>query len=1501
MKKILCFLVIMMMALPIMAQTTRNVPGTYATIQAAIDASADGDIIQLAAGTYVQTATLTISKQLSIVGTDVNTVIINVAAVPANAWGVKFSKSNSALKNVTIIPRPADGGFPVHISGADNSPKEIISNITVENVKVNGAKRTGIDVHGVDNVTLTNIVSTNATGGNGVQITGCNNVTISNVTTSGNAWGGVAVYCSKPEYFGRGSSNVTINGTSCSISDVPQIYSEKGYGFENTNIIVNGYSYQTRNSFIGTLAGKAVNFSNYVWYHKTLQLALDQALGFNQPDLSAVCNSIGDHFVKVGMSIQYAIDAAEDGSTINIYAGNYGRVSTGNRYVQGTNGPHKFGLYIAKNNITLKGLDASGNPITDPNNASVEFTTNSTANFGPSGVFVEGAGVTLEGLKVGNNYNDAGVINDNKTIEVVGDNFTIRYCWLNPVSYGSLYLGKWETKPLESYNIANNRLSNSLISINNGVGLTPLNNNRGIVNNIFDGSNAYYGIAFRGWNGANPVQGWIVQPVGGARISGNQFPATGYVDYIRVRGNEGGYTANEFNWSEIWSTNTFGNAAITLSDPATFTPRTYTDAGGYPKSMIISDKIQSNVNLANDGDILLVKPGTYTEQVDVTKSVEIRGANYGINPNTGSRLTESMIQLTNNGRAFTVKNGNLNVVVDGFSIEGGSPLHDANYTTPANTSSVTFKNNIVTNGINLFSGSTTTWADVVIEKNRFTNYVTSPTFQNPSAIQLQALNSAKVNHNFFKDIYYAGILLDNITSVEVIGNTLENTGYQGIQLANTIGNAVVEGNSIKNANFTSQENDRGAIRLYGSDFTGNVVIRHNTIQKGYTGIAVRNGGNITGKSIVFSNNSITELDGGFAAFNGAVAGTLNAKNNWWGSSDPTVIVTKISGNVDFDPYIGKAEPLPVTNAAPQVTYPTAGATLNFTTLPAGTNATVTVTRTESNPTSVPVPDEAGTVAPVFLQIQAPALVNNTFEVTITLDVSNIPNFSANTKVLYLATGATVWTAVTGTYDPVAKTFTFTTTHFTDFAFVNPTNPIDLYVTKDAAVPATNLEWFPSANDNTFGVDDWKYNPLTGSFFVTPAGTQSVKAAEFVIEWNHTLASVSVTEGDLFGADKVFQTQVLAPGKIKVNYASLAGNIAPVVGKYFAKIDFTVTKPGFNSFTLSGVDVRYYDAAADEQKSVFTTTHPAAARLYLGDFASAAATNTGDGVINFTDLNIFAAAYWKISPAAGYMKKFDIGPTNSNGSYFAMPTPDGKINFEDLVIYSIGHGKSAANQLPKNGNQPVTVDFGTIAASNGITRIPVTLSGAVVDLRALSLQFTYSGMKFVGVEKAGDLDVDAGFVVSNDQNSTLMVDAAIIGLDNSSINKEGTILNLLFEGNGSVSVVAADGRYSDNNPMSVKFAANSTVGALPVSFGMDQNYPNPFNPSTTISYQLPKQAMVNLAVYNALGEKVATLVSQMQDAGYYTANWSATQFASGIYFCRIEAGDFVAIKKMILMK
>jgi hypothetical protein len=89
--------------------------------------------------------------------------------------------------------------------------------------------------------------------------------------------------------------------------------------------------------------------------------------------------------------------------------------------------------------------------------------------------------------------------------------------------------------------------------------------------------------------------------------------------------------------------------------------------------------------------------------------------------------------------------------------------------------------------------------------------------------------------------------------------------------------------------------------------------------------------------------------------------------------------------------------------------------------------------------------------------------------------------------------------------------------------------------------------------------------------------------------------------------------------------------------------------------------------------------------------------------------------------------------------------------------------------------------------------------------------------------------------------------------------------------------------------------------IPTGYALHQNYPNPFNPSTVISYQIPTSAFVRLRVFDVLGNEVASLINKEQHAGYYNVTFNANNLTSGIYFYRLEAGNYSETKKLILIK
>jgi len=88
---------------------------------------------------------------------------------------------------------------------------------------------------------------------------------------------------------------------------------------------------------------------------------------------------------------------------------------------------------------------------------------------------------------------------------------------------------------------------------------------------------------------------------------------------------------------------------------------------------------------------------------------------------------------------------------------------------------------------------------------------------------------------------------------------------------------------------------------------------------------------------------------------------------------------------------------------------------------------------------------------------------------------------------------------------------------------------------------------------------------------------------------------------------------------------------------------------------------------------------------------------------------------------------------------------------------------------------------------------------------------------------------------------------------------------------------------------------------PLTFALGQNYPNPFNPSTNIKYSIPQSGFVKLSVYNLIGEEVSLLVNEEVDAGFYEVTFDASNLPSGTYFYRLQTGNTVQTKKMVLMK
>jgi len=144
------------------------------------------------------------------------------------------------------------------------------------------------------------------------------------------------------------------------------------------------------------------------------------------------------------------------------------------------------------------------------------------------------------------------------------------------------------------------------------------------------------------------------------------------------------------------------------------------------------------------------------------------------------------------------------------------------------------------------------------------------------------------------------------------------------------------------------------------------------------------------------------------------------------------------------------------------------------------------------------------------------------------------------------------------------------------------------------------------------------------------------------------------------------------------------------------------------------------------------------------------------------------------------------------------------------------------------------------------------------------------------------------------NSGTTWSAVNTGLKHLGIRALAVLGGYLFAGGDSTGVV--------RRPLSdFATSAEQQSTGLPSEIRLDQNYPNPFNPATTIRYALPRRAQVNLTVFNALGQSVATLVDGAEDAGFHEVRFDGAGLASGLYFYTLRSEGFLQTRRLLLVK
>ncbi len=221
-----------------------------------------------------------------------------------------------------------------------------------------------------------------------------------------------------------------------------------------------------------------------------------------------------------------------------------------------------------------------------------------------------------------------------------------------------------------------------------------------------------------------------------------------------------------------------------------------------------------------------------------------------------------------------------------------------------------------------------------------------------------------------------------------------------------------------------------------------------------------------------------------------------------------------------------------------------------------------------------------------------------------------------------------------------------------------------------------------------------------------------------------------------------------------------------------------------------------------------------------------------------------------------------------------------------------------------GPTNIRIRFWTEEPANGITLIPENpVTNANVSLSNNANYFTMNSTSILS-DTVVSLNIQ---LLLTGTAHTLNPGAHFLGTlkfkrndPNSCIMMKFMSGSAVFSGLWTPMVYTTDWTFTDPQPC---LTSNIThkISEIPSAYRLSQNYPNPFNPTTSIKFSMPKSGMVTLKVYDMLGRQIAELVNGFKTEGTYIVDFDGSSLSSGMYFYKIEVNDFVAVKKMVLVK
>lgn len=264
---------------------------------------------------------------------------------------------------------------------------------------------------------------------------------------------------------------------------------------------------------------------------------------------------------------------------------------------------------------------------------------------------------------------------------------------------------------------------------------------------------------------------------------------------------------------------------------------------------------------------------------------------------------------------------------------------------------------------------------------------------------------------------------------------------------------------------------------------------------------------------------------------------------------------------------------------------------------------------------------------------------------------------------------------------------------------------------------------------------------------------------------------------------------------------------------------------------------------------------------------------------------------------------------------ASSSPAQKVNFtlnnarqQDTLILVDVYATVQAGQTWSVGLTNIRIKYWTEHPDNSITLIPdAPVSNANSNLSGNTNYFDMTSSSII-YDSAASLNIQ--LLADHSPYVMTPTTSGLLGTLRFKVNSNGGCVKMQIL---PISAVFSNMITPLNYPTDWTFTNSDTcliytvgVGAIgatqvPTAYKLYQNYPNPFNPSTTIKYSIPTSGFVSLKVYDILGREIANLVNQQKHSGTYMVDFNAGYLTSGMYFYKLEVNDFVAVKRMVLVK